>query len=59
MFIVIFPGMEFKNGYILSDSGCREVCVNGKVIQVNPMSQECRGMKRKRDAHEKAKKYNF
>ena len=51
--------MEFNNGYVLSSVGCKEVCVNGKIIQINPLSQECRGMKRKRDAHrdEQAKKF--
>ena len=56
-----FQDMEFHNGYILSSSGCKEVCVNGKIIEINPLSQECRGMKRKRDAHkdEQSKKYKF
>ena len=48
--------MEFNNGYILSSTGCKEVCVNGEIIKINPMSEECRGLKRKRDAHEQSKK---
>lgn len=48
-FYFIAGGQDYyTNGEIVSSEGCREVCLNSTIIQMNPNDGPCQGTRRKR-----------